>query len=176
MRSLALASLLAAGGAAADTAPPAGGRCAAPPPAVRAEVERLLRTAGGHATRSDTCVDGDGEVVTVELLGACVIAPPRRPNVDAVGLALTVRYRVTITYERGGECSPYPRCAEPPPPTVRDAAASLTFRGGPDGLRLAVPAELPGVKLLTPLDRPHRTGCRGDRPAFVPAPVSAARG
>jgi hypothetical protein len=160
-RAILVVSLLAYAAGADESlprkSPPPAAKCEAPPAMVVREIERLFKSAAEHATHSNTCVDGHGERVSIELLATCV----ERSRVAA-------HYRVTVAEERGGECSPYPDCAKPSPPEVSTQSAHLDFAR--DG-RLIVPRELPGVPLKTPLDRAHSTGCYGDSPAFVPRPL-----
>lgn len=132
-------------------------------PEVTAEVERLLAAAAEHASVSSLCMDGDA--TTVEVLVTCVSGAPG---------AVTVRYRVTTRHSYGGECAPYPECAKPPPPVMREGKTTLVFRETPTGLLLNVPAKLPEIA-MTPLSRVHDGRCSGKKAAFVPKPVSRRR-
>jgi len=146
---------------------PAPSGCARAPGPVLAEIGRLLKSAGEHASHTRVCTDGDGEQTTVALRSACVV-PSREPGRSAGALTVEVRYQVTVRYEVGGECSPYPACAEPPPPSHASGTVTLVFSAAPEGLKVTLPAALPGISLKTPLARKHSTGCNGDRAAFVP--------
>jgi len=141
----------------ADESTPGGHGCQPPSPAVVREIERRFPAAGEHATESHVCVDGNGERTQLKLTSACMKGPA----------AVSVRYRVTVTFEVGGECTPYPDCARAPPPETSNQTAELQLT--PAGLK--VPASLPGVRLRTPLGKKHSTGCHGDAAAFVPRPV-----
>jgi hypothetical protein len=90
-----------------------------------------------------------------------------------VALRVMIQYHVTLTRERGGECSPYPECAKAPPPEESGQRAGVDFEKSPEGLRIVVPAQLDGIWLKTPLDKKHSTGCHGDIPAFVPRFIKA---
>jgi hypothetical protein len=160
-----LVVLAAAGLARADSSPPStsapANSCRAVTPEATAEIARLLQAAAEHATRSEVCVDGDGSVTTIALASACAGAS------EAASLRVSVRYKVTVKPERGGECSPYPECAKAPPPRTSDESAELRFVRGKTGARLVVPSALAGVALATPIDRDHSRGCYGKSAAFV---------
>jgi hypothetical protein len=173
LRALLALALVTGGAARADqsTPPapkPAAGRCEAPSSAVAAEIHRLLKAAGEHASHSQVCIDGDGETTTIKPLSLCVT------SADAANLQVVVRYHVTVARELGGECSPFPDCAKPPPPHEVASSATLRFSAAADGLRVILPTALPAVSLLTPLARRHKTGCHADAPAFVPRVIARA--
>jgi hypothetical protein len=132
--------------------------------AVVREIERLFKSAGAHASFSDVCADGDGQRADLKLLETCQL--PRDIG-ETMVRRVWVRYQTTISYEVGGECSPYPKCAEAPPPDVSTQTAVLDFGDFPPGLKVTVPAALPGITLKTPLGKKHSTGCHGDAPAFT---------
>jgi hypothetical protein len=169
MRSL-LLSLLVLAPAYADQSvpPPRPAPCAAAHPNVVREIERLLKIAGGHASHSSVCSDGDGHRSDVKLLETCAL--PRELDAGMVR-RFWLRYRVTTTFEVGGECSPYPDCAKPGPPETSTHTVVLDFGDFPPGLRITVPASLPGLTLKTPLHKKHSTGCNGDVPRFEPTYV-----
>ncbi len=162
MRLPLIAGLLCAVAAADESTPTPLTKCATPaPPAVTQEVERLLASAAEHATHSDVCVDGSGQRATLKVLSVCKLS----------ALQFSARYQLTISYEVGGECSPYPDCAQPPSPLTAQHTATLKFVGSPEGIRITLPSELPGLLFRTPLARKHSTGCYGDRAAFVARPI-----
>jgi hypothetical protein len=144
--------------------PPKPSACTPAHPAVVHEIERLLKSAGAHATHSEVCADGDGERVDLKLLETCQL--PR--GIDEMMVKrVWIQYRATISFEVGGECSPYPQCAQAPPPDISTQTTVLEFGNFPPGLKLTVPAQLPGITLKTPLGKKHSTGCHGDAPAFT---------
>jgi hypothetical protein len=135
--------------------------CPAPSPArYVAEVKRLFVAAAEHASRSSVCSDGMGEQTKVEVL--CVSGVPA---------ALEVTYRVIVSQEYGGECTPYPDCATPPPPSVKEQKTQLRFVDAAEGQVLEAPAKLPGINLLTPLAKAHDGKCNGKKPPFKPTVV-----
>jgi hypothetical protein len=138
----------------ADPSSPRG--CTSPSREAVAEIARLFRSAGEHASMYHLCSDGDDEEVTVQVLSACEAQP-----------AIRVRYRVVTRRQRGGECSPYPQCAEAPPPEEGIHSVSLERASG----MLVVPRKLPGIALKTPLGKAHSAGCKGKKAAFVPRKI-----
>lgn len=169
---LGVALLLASLPALGDSSPPATrAECTPPSPSVTAEIERLFASVAGHSTHSELCVDGDGHRVGIDHVRACAA-----PAAAGSGLAVAVSYRATVSYEVGGECSPYPDCAKPPPPTTRDGKITIRLTRTPEGLKIVVPREVPGLELLMgPLEKSHSTGCYGEIPAFVPKAVPRSR-
>jgi hypothetical protein len=123
-----------------------------------AEVERLFKSAGEHASMYEQCKDGDDKIVQIQVLSAC-----------QKERAIDVRYRVVTNHRLSGECSPYPECANAPPPAAGIHTVSLKLSD--DGTQLAVPRKLPGVALRTALDKVHSAGCNGKKPAYVPRKV-----
>lgn len=135
--------------------------CQAPPKAMRAEVDRLLKLAAEHATRTNLCQDGPGEIATVKIVSACLE--------DARNVSVT--YEVTVTHEVGGECTPYPACADGGPPSRSKGHATFAFTAVEGGVRLAGAPKLPSLALLTPLDKPHSMACKGKSTAWEPRTI-----
>lgn len=135
--------------------------CQAPSKAIRAEIERLFRLAAEHATRTHLCQDGPGEITTIKLVSSC--------QTDAS--SVTVTYEVIVKHELGGECAPYPACADGGPPTRSKGSATLAFVSVDGGVQLGAPPKLPGLTLLTPLQKPHSMACNGKSPAWAPRTI-----
>lgn len=135
--------------------------CQAPPQALRAEIDRLFKLAAEHATRTHLCQDGPGEITTIKIVSAC------QDDTSNV----TVTYEVTVAHEVGGECTPYPACADGGPPTHSKGSATLAFAKVDGGVRLRATPKLPGLTLLTPLHKPHSMACKGKSPAWTPRTI-----
>ena len=151
----------------ASVPPPEAGECVAPSAAVTQEIERLFASIAGHSTASQVCVDGNGHQVSIDRVRSC-----RAPASAGSPLTVAVSYRVTVTHLRGGECSPYPECARPSPPSYSNGRMTIRFTTSPAGLVLVLPREVPGLELyMQALDKKHETGCDGTIAAFVPRAV-----
>lgn len=141
--------------------------CQAPPKAMRAELERLFKLAAEHATRTNICQDGPGEVTTIKIVSACLAAEQK----------VTVTYEVTVRHEVGGECTPYPACADGGPPSREQGSATIAFTtvgNAGIGIGLSALPKIPGVTLLTPLHKPHSMACKGKSPAWEPRAIPKA--
>jgi hypothetical protein len=139
---------------------PLADNCGAPLP-FAVEVARLLTMAAAHATRSAACVDGPGMRVTVDEV---LICPQDRGQREIV---LVASYRVGRHQEgdtRGcGDCSwTKPRFSM----HQTHVRFRRTTERGP--FRMDVPAGLPGIPNMTPLDQKHEGDCYGSIGPFVP--------
>ena len=128
------------------------------------EVTRLLTMAAAHGTRSAACADGPGTHVTVDEVLVCPIDRQQREIVVAAG------YRVTRTAEGDtrtcGDCS-----WTDPRSSTHETKLRFSRTGAHGAFRIDLPALLPGIADMTPLDRKHEGDCYGRIGPFVPADV-----
>jgi len=137
--------------------------------ALEAEVTELLHAATDHATRSSACVDGRGEIASVDGISLGMATH------TFLGVTATIAYTAVVRHvgdTRG--CGRRGNCAEAFPTERTSETMTLRFRRAWGGYRLVVPDEIPGLHLKTPLDRVHDTDCHGKRPAWRPHVVPIA--
>jgi hypothetical protein len=130
------------------------------------EVSRLLTMAAAHATRSAACVDGPGTRTTVDEILVC----PARDDQDVI---MAVSYRVGSYHEGDSRACGANDCGWLKP-DFQSHRTQVRFErlSAPGHVRVRIPASLPGIAEMTPLDQQHEGDCYGQVGPFVPDDIA----